>query len=183
MKRCRARQCIWARAAMLAILAAVPGVPVSAADTAPAPAPAPPHLTRPNLLVADIERALTIYRDILGFQAGTTIVSGPESYSYEIFQLPHDARLRFIFLSAGPDQHVMALTEAKGAARPAASTPYDDAVIIELKQDLTPVIARLKAAGLSVGNPVKLTTPTGQKRTDVSFTDFDGHRVVLFGME
>ena len=47
-----------------------------------------PHVKRPNLVVSDIERALTIYRDILGLTASDIGTSSPDSYSYPRVQDP-----------------------------------------------------------------------------------------------
>jgi len=38
-----------------------------------------PHVKRPNLLVADLNRSLAVYRDILGLSASAPSVSGPDS--------------------------------------------------------------------------------------------------------
>ena len=47
-----------------------------------------PHVKRPNLVVSDIERSLTIYRDILGLDASDISTSSATSYSYPVFKIP-----------------------------------------------------------------------------------------------
>jgi hypothetical protein len=43
-----------------------------------------PHVKRPTLLVADLERSLTVYRDVLGFEAGAVVDASPDSFSYPV---------------------------------------------------------------------------------------------------
>ena len=54
-----------------------------------------PHVKRGNFVVADIDRALTIYRDILGLTAGPVQPSSDDSYSYPVFKIPREAKMRF----------------------------------------------------------------------------------------
>ena len=134
-------------------------------------------LHRPNILVADMERALRVYRDILGFEVNFLLDS--MGVAYEIFGLDPQTKLRMAFVGEGRGAFgSLALTEAKGLKLPAKSMPYRAAIIIELAEGrLEGVVEQLKAEGLSVGTPYELDQPP---RTDISFTDHDGHRVVLF---
>ena len=55
--------------------------------------PEPAHdlkLHRPNILVADMDRALNLYRDILGFKVDFLMDS--MGVAFDIFQLPESAR-------------------------------------------------------------------------------------------
>jgi len=83
---------------------------------------------RPNLLVADLDRSLRIYRDILGFQVAYAGPASEGGLMQNLFKLDPDMPLRIAFLSA-------------------------------------------------VDRRFELYDPP---RTDVAFTDPDGHRVVLF---
>ena len=80
-----------------------------------------PHLKRPNLVVADIERSLRIYRDILGFEASPIRTGGADSYSYPVFNVPANAALRFVSLDEPREARVLNLTEVTGAAIPRPS--------------------------------------------------------------
>ncbi|MCB2107690.1 MAG: VOC family protein [Rhodobacteraceae bacterium] len=173
----------WARAAaIIAFVALTPCLAAHAADT-PQPLNVDAYLHRPNLLVTDLDRALTLYRDVLGFTAHAIIDSPPGSYSYAIYDLPPEAKLRFMFLSTASQQRVLALTEVKGVSLPPTRRPYEGATIIEVKGDLAPILVKVKMLGLAVDAPVALTAPSGQTRTDVAVTDFDGHRLVLFKID
>ena len=49
---------------------------------------------RTNLVVRDLDRALAIYRDVLGFEVDYQKTSAPDSYSYRVFGFPPEAVLR-----------------------------------------------------------------------------------------
>ncbi|MBL8631175.1 MAG: VOC family protein [Rhodospirillaceae bacterium] len=142
-----------------------------------------PIMRRPNLLVADIPTALKVYRDILGFTVSGIVPSPPGAVTYDIYKVPPEAKLRFMFLSAGEQQRIIALTEVKGAKLPKQVDGYTDSIIIEVQRDLGAMQTALKAEGLDVGEMIPLTDPSGAKRRDMSFTDHDGHRVVLYQMD
>jgi hypothetical protein len=142
-----------------------------------------PIMRRPNLLVADIPRALKVYQDILGFTPSGIVPSPPGAVTYDIYKIPAGGKLRFVFLSAGDQQRIIALTEAKGVKMPTQVDGYVDSLIIEVRKDLGALQAALRAEGLEVGEMIPLTDPSGAKRRDMSFTDADGHRVVLYQLE
>lgn len=139
-------------------------------------------LKRVNLLVRDLDRSLSIYADILGFRVSGVSDSTPQSYSYTVFELPAEARLRFATLDSSTEARALALTEVKGAALPEARTvPFATAVI--RVSELDSQLARLKAAGLRVVEPRRSQTPEGRTFTEAAFTDPDGHIVVLYQLD
>ena len=142
--------------------------------------PKPAHdlqLHRPNILVADMERALRVYRDILGFQVNFLLDA--LDVAPEMFGLPHSTKMRMAFISEGKGVFgSLALTEAQGVAIPPPQPPYPFCIIIEVKEGrLAGILDQLRAEGLQVGTAYELAQPD---RTDVTITDHDGHRVVLF---
>jgi len=152
--------------------------------TAPAAAQAPPvagavQIKRPNLVVSDMDRALRVYRDILGFKVFALEPSGPESYSYPVFQFPKDAKLRMATLSTDTAVRILALTELTGAPLPPKPVPHRDAVVIEVK-GIERIIERVKAEGLHVVLPKTSKTPEGMTFIEQAFEDFDGHLIVLY---
>lgn len=68
---------------------------------------------RANYVVRDIERALTFYRDVLGFEETYRLPHNPESYSITVFDIPQGATNGFSVLSAPGQPRVMALTEIR----------------------------------------------------------------------
>jgi catechol 2,3-dioxygenase-like lactoylglutathione lyase family enzyme len=139
-------------------------------------------LKRVNLLVRDLDRSLAIYADILGFQVSGVTESTPQSYSYAVYELPAEARLRFATLDSSTEARALALTEVKGAALPEArNAPFAAAVIRVTGLDSR--LAQLKAAGLRVVEPRRSQTPEGRTFTEAAFTDPDGHVVVLYELD
>jgi catechol 2,3-dioxygenase-like lactoylglutathione lyase family enzyme len=132
---------------------------------------------RPNILVADMERALRVYRDILGFKVNFLLDA--LDVAYEMFGLPREAKLRMAFVSEGKGAFgSLALTEARGVSLPRRSAPYNTCIIIEIKEGrLGGILEQLRAEGCEIGTAYELEQPT---RTDVTVTDPDGNRLVLF---
>jgi catechol 2,3-dioxygenase-like lactoylglutathione lyase family enzyme len=108
--------------------------------------------------------------------------STPQSYSYAVFELPAEARLRFATLDSSTEVRALALTEVKGAALPEARTVPFAAAVIRVT-GLDGQLARLKAAGLRVVEPRRSQTPEGRTFTEAAFTDPDGHVVVLYQLD
>ena len=53
------------------------------------------YFKRMNILVSNMERSLKIYEDILCFSANAISISGEDSYSYPVFKIPKEAKMRF----------------------------------------------------------------------------------------
>lgn len=132
---------------------------------------------RSNILVADMDRALRVYRDIIGFKVDFLLDA--LDVALEMFALPEGTSARMAFLSEGSGAFgSLALTEAQGVDIPRAATPYTFCSIIEVREGLLqPMLDALRKEGCEVGTAYELKQPD---RTDVTFTDHDGHRVVLF---
>jgi len=142
--------------------------------------PKPAHdlqVHRTNILVADMERSLRMYRDILGFQVNFLLDA--LDVAPEMFGLPKETRMRMAFISEGKGAFgSLAISEVQGTDIPPAQPPYPFCIIIEVKEGrLAGILDQLRAAGLPVGEAYELTKPD---RTDVTVTDPDGHRVTLF---
>ena len=135
---------------------------------------------RVTLVVKDMDRALTVYRDVLGFDLDGVSKSGPDSYSYPVFKVDPDATLRFATLSAGDQQvRTLALVEVTGMDLPEPTVPIMTASVIRV-DDLDGVAERLKGMELEV-----LEQETSERKGEFrfkeqAFIDFDGHLVVLY---
>jgi len=164
-------------AAMLAglLLAGGPanGEPAAAPEVA---------LKRVNLLVRDLDRSLAVYRDILGFRVFAITESGPQSYSYPVFRLPPQAKLRFCTLDSSTEVRAFALTEITGVELPAPPAVHLSAPVIRIER-FDEVRAKLEAAGLAVVEPRSSKTAEGQTFREMAFTDPDGHLVVLYQLD
>ena len=132
---------------------------------------------RPNVLVSDMDRALRIYRDILGFKVNFLLDA--LDVATDMFGLPPDTKMRMAFLSEGKGTFgSLAISEARGIVIPKREPPFQACVIIELKEGRLPaVVEQLRAEGCEMGKAFELEQPT---RTDIAFTDPFGNRVVIF---
>jgi len=153
--------------------------PVRAADEAAVREVA---LKRVNLLVRDLDRSLAVYRDILGFRNAQVSQSRPQSYSYPVFRLPAQAKLRFCTLDSATEVRALALTEVTGMELPAPGPIVTSTPVIRV-EDFEEVHARLKAAGLDVVEPRRSKTVEGHDFRELAFTDPDGHLVVLYELD
>ena len=139
---------------------------------------------RANLVVADLERSLTIYRDILGFSVDYLKDSERDSYSYPVFQFPPEARLRFATLNAGPEQiRTLALTEVRGVPLPPQPSPSLNAIVLHCPNMDQALAALARVPGLRIVPEQVLHTQDGRIGREVAFVDPDGHVVVLYCMK
>jgi catechol 2,3-dioxygenase-like lactoylglutathione lyase family enzyme len=164
-------------AAMLVALLLAAGVVQAGSADAPEVA-----LKRVNLLVRDLDRSLAIYRDILGFRVFAISESSPQSYSYPVFRLPPQAKLRFCTLDSSTEVRAFALTEVTGVELPAPPAVHLSAPVIRIER-FDEVRAKLEAAGLAVVEPRSSKTAEGQTFREMAFTDPDGHLVVLYQLD
>lgn len=133
---------------------------------------------RVTLVVADIERSLTIYRDILGFTVNSLDDSAEDSYSYPVFKIPKAAKIRFATLDSPEQERTLGLTEVKGCTLPKPTTPIMSASVIKVEH-LPGVITKLQNLGLETTEP---ETDSNERFTflEQAFIDFDGHLIVLY---
>ena len=140
------------------------------------------HFKRVNLVVSDLERALTIYRDILGFVPGNIGTSSADSYSYPVFKIDPAAKLRFVTLSAPPEQiRTLALTEVTGIELPRRSLPHLTASVIRVN-DIEATFEKILALDLEV-TETKYAGGTEFKFWERAFVDYDGHLIVLYQID
>ena len=139
------------------------------------------HFKRVTLIVADIDRSLEIYRDVLGFELdGIVEATGHESYSYPVFKIDPDATIRFATLSAGTEQiRTMALTEVRGMELPKPGRPYMTATVIRV-DDLDGTFEKIEKLGLETVPPKIAERPGEFRFKEQAFVDFDGHLIVLY---
>lgn len=137
-----------------------------------------PRFQRGNFVVADLDRALAFYRDILGFEVAFIKTSPSDSYSYPVFGIPPDRRLRFAVLSTATQPRVMALTEVSGPLEP-APLPRRSAIVLEI-EDIDGVVAAARAEGLTVHPEEHLVTQDGREGREVGIVDADDNLVVIY---
>ena len=141
----------------------------------------PPRMRfqRANFVVADIERSLTFYRDVLGFEVAFQLGHNPESYSFPVFDIPREAMLGFCVLSLPDQPRVMALTEIGGIEIAPVPHPRRGAIVLEAA-DPDAVTAGARALGLEVHEEAVLVTKDGRRGREIGIVDFDDNLVVIY---
>ena len=136
-------------------------------------------MKRPCLLVAELERSLTLYCDVLGLTIDYISPASPNSYLYTVFQIPHQAQLTFAALSTPHEIRALALTEVKGIPLPQPPPPHRVGIVIQVS-DVAPVIEQVTEMGLAIVEPSHFTAPPNLAFTEQGIYDFDGHLIVLY---
>lgn len=141
-----------------------------------------PYFQRTALVVNDLDEALAVYRDLLGFTL--EFVGGRESdaYAYEIFSIPESVPIRFAALSSQTQQRTLALIEAPGHAASLGDT-HRFATVIQVAS-VRETLAEAAGLGLRTCEPrTELDPANGPPRTEGGFDDHDGHTVVIYNLE
>lgn len=135
---------------------------------------------RNTILVSDLERALTVYRDILGFTIFDIEESDDDSYSYPVFKIPKEAKIKFATLNTPSQERAMAITEVKGVTlpRPADNRPIMNTSVIRVN-GIEDVIKKIQALGLETTQMKSVETERLNYK-EVAFIDYDGHLMVLY---
>lgn len=142
------------------------------------------HLKRSCLLVADLARSLTLYKDILGFRLDYISEEASEdSYLYKVFKIPAEARLKFATLSTEHEARALALTEVKGVTLPPVTMPvtmpHHLGLVVQVS-DVAEVVEQVRSLGLEVIEPSYFTAPPNLAFTEQGIVDFDGQLIVLY---
>lgn len=140
---------------------------------------APVRFQRGNFVVADIDRALTFYRDVLGFKVAYQHGHNPDSYSIPVFNIPDGAELGFCTLSTRDQVRVMALTEIKGVDLPPVPAPRRSAIVLDVA-DPDAIMTGARALGLTVYPEERLETNDGRIGREIGIVDFDDNLIVIY---
>ena len=133
---------------------------------------------RANFVVSNLDRSLTFYRDVLGFEVAFVKESDDASYSYPVFEIDRDAAIRFAVLSAPGQPRVMALTEV---SKPLEDVPFPRraAIVLEVA-DVDAVVEGARSTGCHVYEEGELLTHDGRSGREVGLVDFDGNLTVIY---
>lgn len=138
---------------------------------------------RQAIIVSDMERALTLYRDILGFSVHSMTQSSSTSYSYEVFNIPREASIRFATLDAGETQiRTLALIEVTGVELEPQTGIRRAAAVINVNGRYEDVLAAIDEIGLDRVEPRPLGDPNSDRGQgiELGFTDWDGNLIVIY---
>lgn len=138
-----------------------------------------PTFQRATLIVADLDRSLGFYRDVLGFHVEFIKESEPTSYSYTVFGIPKTSPMRFATLSSPTQQRVLALIEAKGMEFPQQTWPRTTCTVIRA-DNMDEVKAKFTAMAIKMFPEEILKTQDGRIGRELGVLDPDGHLCVLY---
>ena len=137
------------------------------------------HVKRPCLLVADMERSLALYRDILGFQLVYMEEASPGSYLYPAFEIPESAKLKFAAFDTESEPRAFALVEVKGIELPPPAPPYRVGTVLRVPS-VAETIEKVRSLGLQIVRSNTFSAPPNLQFTEQVFRDRDGHSIVLY---
>ena len=140
---------------------------------------ASPDLKRINLIVSDLDQSLVVYRDVIGMEVFEIKKSEKGSYAYKVFNLPKDAEMRYASLNIGSKTRGFSLTEIKNAVLPSLDGIKMTTAVIQV-QGLREIYNQIVDLNLYTTAIDEDTTPEGITFAEFSFTDYDGHLVVLY---
>tara|TARA_B100000674_G_scaffold431939_1_gene389444 strand:+ start:338 stop:823 length:486 start_codon:yes stop_codon:yes gene_type:complete len=143
---------------------------------------ASPDLKRINLIVSDLDQSLGIYRDVIGMEVFEIKNSEKGSYAYKVFNLPEDADMRYASLNIGSKTRGFSLTEIKNAKLPSLDGIKMTTAVIQVK-GLREIYDKIIDMNLYSTEIDEDTTPEGITFAEFSFTDYDGHLVVLYELK
>jgi len=137
---------------------------------------------RANYVVSDLDRALILYRDILGLTVEFMHESERDSYSYPVFEIDASATLRFCVLNTPTQPRVMALTEIRGVDLPPIPLPRRSAIVLHVP-DIDRVLEACATGGFHVYPEERLETHDGRIGREIGIVDDDGNLVVIYRIE
>ena len=137
---------------------------------------------RTNFLVSDLDRALVLYRDILGMTVDLIKESEEDSYSYDVFEIDRSIKLNFVLLSYENQPRVMALTELGKNSLAKASHPRRSAIVIEVV-DVDVILNKALENNFKIYREEKLVTHDGREGREIGILDDDGNLIVIYKIE
>lgn len=154
----------------------------AAADEVPTERLAPVY--RHSMLVTDLDRALTLYRDVLGLSVSRITRTPPDSYSYVFFDIPPGSMKRFAYLD-GEDgrRNVLGLGEVPGLDLNLPPSPRSVAWV-QTVADVEGVMEQVRVMGFELIEPYEfMSREAGKPGIETGFVDWDGHLVMFYGLK
>lgn len=134
------------------------------------------YIKRPTLVVHDMEKALSLYRDILGFQLGSLKQDPPDSYVFTAFNIPEGTIVRHATMDTDVEKRALSLVEVKEMKVPDDTGLRTSTILVNSNGRLDEILARLKAENYKI----LPSHPLGKTGTEVGFIDNDGHLIVVY---
>ena len=137
---------------------------------------------RANYLVSNRDRALLIYRDILGMDLELIKQSEDDSYSYDVFKIDPSITIEFALLSYKDQPRVMALTIVGDGNLEINPLPRRAAICIEV-DDVDDVLKQCEKNNFHYFKEEHLVTHDGREGREVGILDDDENLTVIYKIE
>jgi len=111
-----------------------------------------------------------------------TVPSTKGSYAYKVFNLPENAEMRFASLNVGSKSRGFSLTEIKNTELPSLDGIKMTTAVIQVEglREIYKKIVKMNLNSTAIDEDL---TPEGETFAEFSFTDYDGHLVVLYELK
>lgn len=138
---------------------------------------------RHSILVSDLERSLTLYRDVLGLELSRVSQTAPDSYSYVFFDIEPGAMRRFAYLDGEGRREILGLGEVPELPPTSERSPRR-AAWVQTVPDVESVIEQVQALGLELIPPREfMSREAGRPGLEAGLIDFDGHLILFYGLK
>ncbi len=134
---------------------------------------------RSNNIVSDLEKSLKLYCDVLGFSNQYESDAPDDSYSYNVFEIDKEKKIRWAVLGTPDQLRVMALTEIQDAELQDVPLPRRSAIVIEVG-NIDRVVGEATKLGCVIHPEDRLETHDGRIGREVGIVDFDGNLIVIY---
>ncbi len=137
---------------------------------------------RANYLVSNKDRALLLYRDILGMNLDFMKQSEDDSYSYDVFEIDKSISIEFALLSYKDQPRVMALTILGDGNLELNPLPRRAAICIEV-DDVDDILGKCEKNNFHYFKEEHLVTHDGREGREIGILDDDGNLTVIYKIE
>ncbi len=140
-------------------------------------------IRRASMVVSDLDRALTLWRDVLGMSVHSINPVNKDSLSYDLFNVPQEATMRFANLNSRDRIRAYGLLEVKGIELPPASGIRRIGPLINTHGRWAEIKPQLTEMGITLIREKQLTTAEGALGVETGFVDWDGNLVIVYELE
>lgn len=135
------------------------------------------ELRRWSAVVADLDRTIHLYTNILGFELGDVSTDPKTSYVYEVFNIRRDITTRHATFHAGDKKRVLSIVEVPGIKLPMPpQSPRMSVALLNANGRFDEIYAQLIEEDFVTMKPHAL----GASGIEVGFVDRDGHLYALY---
>lgn len=141
-----------------------------------------PGVERVSVFVSDLERSLSFYRDVLGFEPDEIVEYEMNSFAHEVFGLNADETVREVLLRSRDEESRFGLVEVRRSGLDIVTNRGRSALWVEVRL-FDRVIAGARELGLTVLKERSTENLSRQPVREQVVVDWDGNRIVLYSLD